>query len=54
MKKKAIYRILLAAVLIWIAATHYVQRFKNPSLSETELALLLPKNFILQFEEDQP
>jgi len=28
-----------------------VQAFKKPSLTKTELFLLLPKNFILEFEK---
>jgi len=42
---KAIYPI-LAALFLWVAISGIIQRFKCPSLSETEIFLHIPKSFI--------
>lgn len=36
-------------VLLWVAATTMVQRFKDPKLTETELFLKIPNSAILHF-----
>jgi len=38
-------------VCIWVSLMSLTQRFKNPSLTETELFLLLPSNAVLIFYE---
>lgn len=51
-KEKAIntMAILLMMAVINLIVTSTIQRFTNPKLTETELLLLVPKNFIWQFE----
>jgi len=46
--KERIY-LLLIIIFLWVAGTSITQRFKCPKLSETELFLMIPENFILNF-----
>jgi hypothetical protein len=41
----------LTLIGVWIAITSTIQRFFCFKLSETELFLKIPKNFILRFDE---
>lgn len=38
-------------VLLWIAVTCSINRFKNPQLTETQLLLRIPQACILNFEK---
>lgn len=41
---------LLTLLVAYVGITLTIQRFKNPQLTDTELILLIPKNFMLEFE----
>lgn len=42
--------LILVLLLLWIAVTSIIDRFKNPKLTETEILLRIPKSFILDFK----
>lgn len=42
--------LILVLLLLWIAVTSTIDRFKNPKLTETEILLRTPKSFILDFK----
>lgn len=46
---KKILRYLLFGLILWMATTITIQRFKNPNLSETQLFLRIPNAFVLDF-----
>ena len=48
MKKKV--KILLYTILVWVAITSIIQRFKCSSLTETELFKRIPDSFILNWQ----
>lgn len=51
-KDKLTWKIVIViSVLIWVAMTSTVQRFKCDSLTETQLFIMIPENFILHFKE---
>lgn len=41
---------ILVLLLLWIVVTSTIARLKNPKLTEIELFLRIPRNFILNFE----
>jgi len=48
--KVLILKIIFIICALWVSVTSGIQRVKNPRLTETELFLLIPKNFILSFK----
>lgn len=49
-KYKDTFKLLCFFALLWIAITTSIQRFKCTNFSETELFLMIPENFVLQFD----
>lgn len=45
-------RSVMFCACLWIAATSFVQRCINPSLTETQLLFQIPNNFILNFSHE--
>jgi len=45
----AIYTVLVA-VLLWVAISVFIQRFKCPSMTETELFLHIPKSVVCDWK----
>ena len=43
-------RMLFIMIFLWIAVTVTIQRFKCTKMSETELFLEIPNNFVLKFK----
>lgn len=37
----------------YILGVHLIQRSRNPQLTDTELFILLPKNMLLEFQEEK-
>lgn len=46
-----IIAIIIVAIVCWIPISTTVQRFKCPSLTETELFLRIGRSFILDFKD---
>jgi hypothetical protein len=42
---------LLVIISLWISISGFIQRFKCPSMTETELFLHIPKSVICDWEE---
>lgn len=40
--------IIISLLFWWILISHLIMRFQNPSMTETQLFLNLPKSFMLQ------
>ena len=40
--------IIITLLFWWILISHLIMRFQNPSMTETQLFLNLPKSFMLQ------
>jgi hypothetical protein len=40
----------LVAVLLWVAVSGFIQRFKCPSMTETELFLHIPKSVVCDWK----
>jgi len=49
-KHKSEILIIIFILVLWVAITTSIQRFKNHNLSETELFLAIPQSFILNFK----
>jgi len=49
-EKILVLKIIFIICTLWISITSSIQRVKNPRLTETELFLLIPNNFILSFK----
>lgn len=45
----ALYTVLVA-VLLWVAVSGFIQRFKCPSMTETELFLHIPKSVVCNWK----
>jgi len=52
MKKKIsdIALMLIMIIMLWVAITTTIQRFKNTEMTETELFLNIPDSFILNWK----
>lgn len=53
MKKEIIniIYIIFCISFVWLSLTSMVQSFKNPKLTQTEVFLLIPHTFVLDFKE---
>ena len=49
-KYKDTFKLLCVLALLWVVITTSIQRFKCTNMSETELFLMIPENFVLQFD----
>lgn len=49
---KFVINIIIAMIILWTASTTIIQAFKNPSLTQTELFLKIPKSFVLNFDKN--
>lgn len=43
--------IMLFAVLLWVIISGLVQRFKCPSMTETQLFLRIPQSFVCDWQD---
>lgn len=48
---KNILHIIFFILVLWIAMSSMIQRFKCDSLTETQLFKLLPNNFVFDWKE---
>lgn len=51
---KKIIKLIIIVIFIWIAASTFIQAFKNPELTQMEVLKKIPQSFILDFNEKQP
>lgn len=49
-KWKAIFCHMLIRMLLWILITYFIQAFKCPEMTETELFINIPKNFVCNWQ----
>ena len=45
-KSISIFYVVFMLIVVWVAVSSTIQRFKNPKLTETELLLRIPDSFM--------
>jgi len=53
LKKGGVFYIIFVIILLWVACTSVIYSFINPSKTQTEVFLHLPKSFILDFSNKE-
>ena len=49
-KFKNIFNIILVMILLWVAISSIIQRFKCSEMTETQLFIHIPESFILNWK----
>lgn len=46
-----IFNVVFGSLILWVLISNTVQRFKCPTMTETELLLHIPKSFVCNWSE---